>query len=149
VEWLAQYQPRSWVVLDGSLAMTHARFTESDPAGQYIPGAPDKVISAGVTLDSKAGWFGGARWRYFGARPLIEDNSARSRATSIVNARVGYAFDKKTRLSLDVYNLFNAKNNDVDYFYQSQLRGEAAPVSDFHFHPVESRAARLTLTANF
>jgi outer membrane receptor protein involved in Fe transport len=149
VEWLAQYQPQSWVVLDGTVAMTRARFTEFDPAGPYIPGAPDKVISAGVTLDSKAGWFGSARWRYFGPRPLIEDNTARSRATSIVNTRVGYAFDKKTRLSLDVYNLFNAKNNDVDYFYQSQLKGEAAAVQDFHFHPVESRAVRLTLTANF
>ena len=149
LEWLAQYQPRSWVIFDGSLALTRARFTEFDPAGPYIPGAPDKVISAGVTLDSKEGWFGSARWRYFGARPLIEDNSARSKATSIVNARVGYAFDKKTRLSVDVYNLFNAKNNDVDYFYQSRLRGEAAPVSDFHSHPVASRAARLNLTVNF
>jgi outer membrane receptor protein involved in Fe transport len=80
---------------------------------------------------------------------LIEDNSVRSRPTSIVNARVGYAFDKRSRLSLDVYNLFNAKHNDVDYFYQSQLRTEPAPVSDVHFHPVESRAFRLTLTANF
>jgi outer membrane receptor protein involved in Fe transport len=149
IEWLAQYQPQSWVVFDSSLAVTRARFTEFDPAGPYIPGAPDKVISGGVTLDSKAGWFGSARWRYFGPRPLIEDNTARSRATSIVNTRVGYAFDKKTRLSLDVYNLFNAKNNDVDYFYRSQLRGEAAGVQDFHFHPVESRAVRLTLTANF
>ena len=118
-------------------------------AGPYIPGAPDKVFSAGVTLDSKSGWFGGARWRYFGPRPLIEDNTARSKATSIVNARVGYAFDKKTKLSLDVYNLFNAKNNDVDYFYQSRLRGEVAPVGDIHFHPVESRAIRATLAMNF
>jgi outer membrane receptor protein involved in Fe transport len=149
IEWLAQYQPVSWMVFDGIFAFSRARFTEFDPAGQHIPGAPDKVISAGVTLEGKAGWFGSARWRYFGPRPLIEDNSARSRATSIVNARVGYAFDKKMKLSLDVYNLFNAKHNDVDYFYQSQLRGEAAPVSDFHFHPVERRAIRLTLTANY
>ena len=62
---------------------------------------------------------------------------------------MGYAFDKKTKLSLDVYNLFNAKSNDIDYFYQSRLRGEAAAVQDFHFHPVESRAVRVTLTANF
>ena len=149
IEWLAQYQPQSWITFDSIVALARARFTEFDPAGPHIPGSPDKVISAGVTLDSKAGWFGGARWRYFGPRPLIEDNSARSRATSIVNARAGYAFDKKTRLSVDLYNLFNAKHNDVDYFYASRLRGEAAAVSDFHFHPVESRAVRLTLTMNY
>ena len=62
---------------------------------------------------------------------------------------MGYAFDKKTKLSLDVYNLFNAKSNDIDYFYQSRLRGEAAAVQDFHFHPVESRTMRVTLSANF
>ena len=149
VEWLVQYQPKTWIAFDATAAFTRARFSDFDPAGPYIPGAPDRVFSAGITLDSKSGWFGGARWRYFGPRPLIENNSARSNATSIVNARVGYAFDKKTKLSLDVYNLFNAKSNDVDYFYQSQLRGEVAPVSDIHFHPVESRAMRLTLTANF
>ncbi len=149
IEWLAQYQPRSWITFDSIVALARARFTEFDPAGPYVPGSPDKVISAGVTLEGKSGWFGGARWRYFGPRPLIEDNTARSRATSIVNARVGYAFDKKTKLSVDVYNLFNAKHNDIDYFYQSQLRGEPAPVSDFHFHPIESRAVRATLTMNF
>ncbi len=148
-EWLVQYLPRPWLSFDGTLALTRARFSEFDPAGPYIPGAPDKVASAGVTIDSKSGWFGSARWRYFGPRPLTEDNSARSKATSIVNARVGYAFDKKTRLSLDVYNLFNKKDNDVDYFYRSQLRGEAAPVADFHFHPVESRALRMTLSVSF
>lgn len=149
LEWLAQYQPRSWVTMDWSFAMARARFTQFDPAGEYIPGAPDKVMSGGITLDSSSGWFSSARWRYFGARPLIENNSARSGATSIINTRVGYAFDKKTKLSLDVYNLFNAKSNDIDYFYQSRLRGEAAAVQDFHFHPVESRAVRVTLTANF
>ena len=148
-EWLVQYLPQPRLALDATLALTRARFSEFDPAGPYIPGAPDKVASAGVTLEGRSGWFGSVRWRYFGPRPLIEDNSARSRSTSIVNARVGHAFDKKTRLSLDVYNLFNAKHNDVDYFYQSQLRTEAAPVSDIHFHPVESRAFRLALTMNF
>ena len=148
-EMLVQYQPQSWIAFDATVGLTRARFTDTDPAGPYIPGAPDKVMSAGVTLDSKSGWFASARWRYFGPRPLIEDNTARSKATSIVNTRVGYAFDKKTKLSLDVYNLFNAKNNDVDYFYQSQLRGEAAPVADIHFHPVQSRSIRATLALNF
>jgi hypothetical protein len=31
----------------------------------------------------------------------------------------------------------------------SQLRGEAAPVNDIHFHPVEPRSLRLTPSANF
>ena len=43
------------------------------------------------TVDHPRGWFGGARLRYFGAAPLIEDNSVRS-DDAVVNADVGYRF---------------------------------------------------------
>jgi hypothetical protein len=42
-------------------------------------------------------------------------------------------------------NLFNAHGDDITYFYESQLPGEAQPVADRHFHPVEPRTFRLTL----
>jgi hypothetical protein len=49
-----------------------------------------------------------------------------------------------------VFNLFDRKASDIDYFYASRLRGEAAGgVEDRHFHPVEPRSFRLTLIANF
>ena len=53
------------------------------------------------------------------------------------------------RAALDVFNLFNRRGSDIDYFYASQLKGEASPVDDIHFHPVEPRSVRLTLTARF
>jgi hypothetical protein len=51
--------------------------------------------------------------------------------------------------NFEVLNLFNSKQDDISYYYQSQLRGEAAPVADIHFHPVERRAWRMTFTVNF
>ena len=54
-----------------------------------------------------------------------------------------------TRISLDVFNLFNRKASDIDYFYSSQLAGEAGPVDDRHFHPVEPRSARVSITYEF
>ncbi len=146
LEWLAQYEPNSRVSMDATIAWTRARFTDGDPAGPFIPGAPNRVASAGITTELPSGWFGSLRWRYFGPRPLVESGAERSQSTSLVNARVGYAFDKKMRLQLDAYNLFNRKQNDIDYFYESQLRGEAAAVGDRHFHPVEPLALRLTLS---
>jgi hypothetical protein len=51
---------------------------------------------------------------------------------------------------MDVFNLFNRKASDIDYYYVSRLQGEPAEgVADTHFHPVEPRSVRLTLTANF
>jgi len=87
--------------------------------------------------------------RYFGPRALIEDNSVRSNATFLTYARIGYRYNQRTSLTLDVFNLFDRKASDIDYYYESQLKGEAAPVNDIHFHPVEPRAARLTLTYQF
>jgi outer membrane receptor protein involved in Fe transport len=146
IEWLAQYALGASLAVDVSFAATRARFSDPNSAGNHIPGAPDRVASAGVTMPDFGGWFGSLRWRYFGPRPLIEDASIRSRSSSLVNARLGYAFDRRTRVSADVYNLFDRKDNDVEYYYESRLPGEAAPVADVHFHPVERRSVRLTLT---
>ncbi|MEO8133609.1 MAG: TonB-dependent receptor, partial [Betaproteobacteria bacterium] len=126
-----------------------AKFTDEDPVGNKIPGSLDKVASLAFTVDSIGPWFGTLQYRYFGPRPLIEDDSVRSKATEITNLRVGYKIDPKWRVHMDVYNLFDRKDSDVDYFYESQLRGEPTSVEDVHFHPVEPRTVRVTLTGYF
>ena len=147
VEWVLQYVPKPWLAFDLTAAWTRARFTDDDPAGNRIPNAPDSVISAGVTVDNINGWFGSVRWRYFGARALIEDNTVRSRSTSTLNGRIGYMFAKNIRAWLDVFNVFNSTSHDIDYFYVSRLPGEpAAGIADLHFHPAESRALRLSVS---
>ena len=149
IEAIVQWLPASWVTLDLATAFTRARFTDSDP-GDRIPGAPQSVLSAGATVENLHGWFGALRWLYFGPRPLVADNRVRSNATSLVNARAGYAFSKRIRAYADAFNLFNRAASDVDYFYASRLPGEpAAGVNDVHFHPVEPRAVRATLVFSF
>ncbi|HUQ09003.1 MAG TPA: TonB-dependent receptor [Steroidobacteraceae bacterium] len=137
--------PREWLTLDADLAWSHGRFSEFDAAGDRIPGAVESVVSLGVAVQHPTGWFGGARFRHFGAAPLIEDNSVRSDPTTVVNLEVGRKFGKRFSASLAAYNLFESKDNDITYFYESQLPGEVAPVEDRHFHPVEPRTLRLTL----
>ncbi|HTO53174.1 MAG TPA: TonB-dependent receptor [Myxococcota bacterium] len=148
------YAPTDWVALDADLAVTHARFTNGDPVGDHIPGAPNLVASAGVTLKHLHGFFGGPRLRYFGPRPLVEDGSVRSRATSLVSARVGYEFENTWTLSADIFNLLDAKDDDITYFYASRLPGEppgpdGGGTDDLHFHPVEKRSLRVSLSGHF
>ena len=57
--------------------------------------------------------------------------------------RVGYRFNRNVDAFVDVFNLFDKKASDIEYYYESQLRGEEAPVADRHFHPVEPRTVRL------
>lgn len=150
VEWTNQYQILPWMRFDLDVAYTRARFSDFDPAGDFIPGAPAWVAAGGVTFGGESGWFGALRGRYFGPRPLIEDDSVRSQASLIFNARAGYKFDNGLRLQLDVLNLFNAKTNQIEYYYLSRLPGEPiGGVADRHVHPAEPLAVRLTLAGRF
>ena len=146
-EWTNHYKPVPWLGFDLDVAMTRARFTDFAPEGDYIPGSPNMVVSAGVVIGHATGWFGAAKLRYFGPRPLTEDNSVRSSPTTLVNARVGYRFENGMRLQLDAFNLFNVKANQIEYYYESRLSNEPSGVATFdrHIHPVEPLALRLTL----
>jgi outer membrane receptor protein involved in Fe transport len=139
-----------WLTLDLDAAYTRARFLEDDPEapGRFIPGAVEGVVSAGLSFDNVyGGWLGGVKVRYFGPRPLIEDNSVRSEATVSVSARLGYKFEDGLTVRLDVFNLLDQQASQIDYYYASRLSGEpAAGSDDVHFHPLEPRSLRLSVT---
>ena len=148
------YVATPWLLLDADVAVSRARFTEDqggDPnIGRYVPGSVNTVVSLGANVTEYGPWFGHVQLRYFGPRPLIEDNSQRSKATTLTYARVGYKFSNNIKLALDVFNLFDRKSSDIDYYYASRLKGEPVDgVNDIHFHPVEPRSFRLSLIANF
>ena len=90
------------------------------------------------------------RRRYFGPRPLVDDNTVRSKATRLVNLTAGYTLTSSLRVALDVFNLFNAQNSDIDYFYRSRLRGESTGgLEDIHTHPTAPRTARVNVIIGF
>jgi hypothetical protein len=152
IEFNNHYIATPWLLFDGDFAYSRARFTTDDPTtpGRYIPGSVETVVSLGASVVDLGPWFGHFQLRYFGPRPLIEDNSVRSSATTLAYLRVGYRVAPKVRVALDVFNLFDRKASDIDYFYTSRLKGEpAAGVDDLHFHPVEPRSVRLTVDAAF
>ncbi len=114
------------------------------------PGSIQTVLSLSAMVMDLGPWFGQFQLRYFGPRPLIEDNSQRSKATTLAYLRAGYRIDKNLKLALDVFNLFDRKGSDIDYYCASRLKGEPAEgVNGTHFHPVEPRSLRLSLTASF
>ena len=81
---------------------------------------------------------------------VYEDDSQRSKATALAQLRVGRKIGPRTRLTLDVFNLFDRQASDIDYYYASRLPGEVtAGVPDIHFHPVEPRSLRLSVTTSF
>jgi hypothetical protein len=82
-----------------------------------VPGAPAVIASASVIIGQKTGWFGAAKFRYLGPRPLIEDDSVRSGPMRVVNANVGYRFEKPFSCS----QRFDGLDDAVDQRRQTKV----------------------------
>jgi outer membrane receptor protein involved in Fe transport len=138
--------------INADYAWSRARFADDEPQGDYVPEALVATFDGGVAVHDLDGvlqnYSAGLRLRYFGPRPLTQDGSVWSRATSLVYADLGYKISPRWSVSLDVFNLLNTRASDIDYYYVSRLPGEpAAGVADIHTHPAEPRELRIGLTA--
>lgn len=160
VEWANYYTPTKWLALDADFSFSHAEFRETVEGegvqGRHIPGAVDCVISTGIAFHQpgERGFFSDLRLRFFGPRPLTEDNSVRSGSTSLLSAKAGYNFNKNWTLSVEGFNLLDNRDHDIDYYYPSRLESEAAGpdsggYNDIHFKSVEPIAVRAALTFRF
>jgi len=149
LELLVDWRPSSRLNLTGSYAATHARFSGNPPEGDRIPNAVGAVFSAGTSWKIGKASTLSLTLRRLGAAPLIEDNSVRSRATSLVNALFVQELGPAS-LMVEVLNLTDSQRDDIAYAYASRLPSEpAGGVDDIHFHPVEPRTLRAGLKINF
>ena len=111
------YSPKPWLIFDGDVSWSRARFTEFNEAGQYVPEAVDAVVSGGASIDNFHRTFASLRLRYFGPRALIEDNSVQSKATTLLNFEGGYQVARALRANAQV----DAEVSDIDYYFASRL----------------------------
>ena len=154
IEFSNYYKPLKWLSLDADLAFARGRFRGTSVAangdgGDRIPGAVEGVAQLAATVTPAGPWSGSLRLRWFGPRPLVADNSVRSKASATVNGRLAYKLAARTTLELEGFNLANRQVSAIDYFYESRLKGEAEASAGVHFHPIEARSFRLSLNHAF
>jgi hypothetical protein len=167
VEWANYYTPTGHLAFDFDLADSRARFTEIDPddaaytnpgsglypvkgqGGYRVPEAVGLVISSGVTLGDYKGFSASLRLRYFGPRDLTSDGMYHSNSTALLNAEVGYQFNKKWRLSAEFLNLLNRRDSDIDYAYISRITPTGSAAFTDVFHPTEPFQVRVALRYRF
>ena len=142
--------PTDWLTLDADLAWSHGRFSESDPAGNYIPGAVENVASVGVAVQHPARLVrrralppfrrGAPHRRQQRALGLDDGGEPRSRAAHRRAFLRGARGLQPLRLERQRHHIF---------LREPALRARRQPVEDRHFHPVEPRTLRLTLETRF
>lgn len=142
------WRPVSSLAVDADLSFTRARYV-SVSTDNRVPGAFERVMTAGVQWELPHQVVTTARVRHFGAAALIEDNSRRGTPTTLLNMSLGWRV-RGVQLTATVLNAANARANDVQYFYASRLPGESGEgVPDVHVHPVEPRMLRVGISRGF
>ncbi|MDP4660214.1 MAG: TonB-dependent receptor [OM182 bacterium] len=136
----------SWSV-DLEYAYANSRFETPIDGFDDIPGALEHVVSGGIGFQRGDGFHGYLRLRHFGDYNL--DGGVDAEGSTLLNARLGYAFNDRLSITIDALNMLDSNDRDIQYFYESQLRGEPAPVEDRHFHVFEPRAIRAYLEYTF
>jgi hypothetical protein len=154
VEIANYYRPTEWLTFDADASLSHARFRDDDPAGDYIPGSIESVVAAGATVHDLHGVSAELRLRYFGPRALVEDDSVRSDDTLLLSTRLAYQITPTWSVNVEIFNLLDRKDDDIEYYYPSRLAGEPAGpdeggFADVHLHPVLPLSVRAGLTARF
>lgn len=146
IEWSNYYQPLDWLTLDFDMALTRARFINAGSHANNIPNSVGRVITGGITVDHPSGGFGSVRVRHFGAMPLNEAGTVEANSTTIVNVGLGWRWQDRFRVSLDILNITDSEDAEISYNYVSRLPGEpASGVDDVYFHPVLPRQFRGTV----
>ncbi|WP_262694138.1 TonB-dependent receptor [Kordiimonas aquimaris] len=146
VEASVFWRPVDWLALDMSGALTDVRF-DINGVDDEIPGAVSRVFGGGVVVRFDTLTVS-ARIRHFGGAPLTEDGTIKAPSTTLLNGSVNHKWHGLT-LGFELLNLLDTKDNDISYFFASQLQGESSPVEDIHFHPVEPRQIRFSVRYDF
>jgi hypothetical protein len=166
IEFTNFWTPRGGWTVFGDVATSTARFTTNpDNLGTYVPESLNVVTSAGISTDRPT--FGTSiDYRYFGPRVLDQAGDAVSAPSSLVDLQYIAKLRHGSQVKLDIFNVFNATSDDVEYYYQSwlpsdalnpataalnpaypnpcQTNGAGCGVNDYHFHPSDSLQVRLT-----
>ncbi|KEQ51383.1 TonB-dependent receptor [Sphingobium chlorophenolicum] len=143
-EIVAFWRPLPWLALDGNYTASHSRYDNGD----RIPNAFENAASAGVAV-VLGRWETSLRMRHLGPYPLIEDNSARDKGSTIVNARGAWK-GKRIELYGELLNIFDSRDKDIAYFYEAYIPGfDAGPQEGRLSRVVEPRTVRLGVKVKF
>ena len=137
----------NWV-FDLSAATTNGYIRGLPSNANNIVDAHEKVLAAGLTYLNNNGLSASLRVRHFSDAALTEDDAVHKDSSTLIHAGISYAYNN-WEIGIDALNMLNEKDDDIAYFFESQLAGETSGVEDIHFHPSNPRHLRLLLKYRF
>ncbi|MFT3934610.1 MAG: TonB-dependent receptor [Chitinophagaceae bacterium] len=148
IDLIARYQFSRYLFANINVNLTKPRAIDEAKGNNYIPLAPTATSTGGLFYKLAKGFNGGISYRYMKDRPANEDNSIVAKGYFVTDASVNYT-TKKYEFGIALENIFNRKWNEAQFATTSQLKGEAAPVTELNFTPGTPFAARIKLAVFF
>lgn len=144
IEFEARAQLLEWLSTDLDLTYTRAEFSHIGA----VPQAPRFTASTGITVRHGSGISADLRMRSLGRRYAVEDRGTTLHGYAVADVAVRYRW-KGLEASLAVENFTNEQWRSAEFFFESQLPGEAVSAEDFHFTPGNPRNFRVGLAWHF
>ena len=134
VDVTATYQIHKNLFADFALNFTRPRAIEEADGEDFIPLAPTLTSIGGLSYIHPKGFSAGIKYRYIKDRAANETNSVTAEGYFVTDLALSYD-QPRWGLRLSVENLFDVEWNEAQFDTESQLQGEANPVSEIHFTP--------------
>lgn len=113
---------------------------------ELIEGAANHA-TAGTTFRGPGRW--SARLFVSDLGSGAEDEGLLLRSNTTVGAQLSLRLTRSTRVNVDVFNVFDRKSGEVDYFTGARIFRQPGTLDGYLSHPGEGRGFRLSLTARF
>jgi hypothetical protein len=139
-----RYAPAPWIDARADLLFDSSR----DADGPPLPGAARVFGSAGATFRMSRDWDAKLSVSYLGPRDNVDEGAA-LRSSTLANFQLVGWFGRTTRLSLDVFNVFNQRARVVDTFVASRTGLLDGTGEKFLLSPADPRGFLLKLRTRF
>lgn len=128
VELEARAELFDWLIADGDVTLSRARFRQLADGENRVPLAPRLTLTAGLTARHRAGGFGRLGVRSLSDRPLTEDSFLTAEGFTLLDATVGYRTGRY-EVALAVDNLLDTRWREAQFATTSRLPGEPDTMS--------------------
>ncbi len=143
----------SHLSLTADISVSRAKYIQYDTLGDTVPLSARTIFNSSLNYSSNK-WGGSINYKYFGSRPLTEDDSVKSSPATYLNGMVSYLFFEDWVGRVEVFNILNSRIDRIQYYYPTRLRNEPVGPEEGGYNdrvvsPFPGRNFRVSVVHNF
>ncbi len=141
------------ISLVADFSTSRAKYIQYDISGDIVPFSARDIFHTSLNYSNEK-WGGSLNYRYFGPRPLTEDDSVKSSAAESYSGMLSISLFDNWIARVEIFNLLNSKIDRIQYYYPTRLQNEPigsveGSYNDKLISPFPGRNFRLMVSHTF